>query len=638
MNRVIPWMAAAIAMTLAACGGGSGGGSSVAATTGSSSSASTASSVSSSLASSASSSVVSSSSSVSSSVASSSSSSVTSSSSSSVVSSSSSSAASVSAYVPANGETNTHYDTRLSITFDAAPTLGTSGYIKVYKTSDDSLVNTISLNVFNTGSTIYSSYTASSLQANDVQTVIPRNNTEIDKLGNVAMLTQYRWMFYKPVSISGKTATIRLHDNMLSPATGYYVTVDNGVLTGNVGGSAFSGISSKTAWAFTTRSAPSSKTAVTVDDTGTAADFRTVQGALNWVMNQCGGASTDACNSVSVAKTITISDGTYTGDLFIRNISNLTIAGTSRSGVVVQSENFEQYNPGTGGSGATPTTTVVAETGGNRPRLNGGRALLLVEGADLLKLTNFTLQNTHVKNVWEGVTATMNNQAETIYFNGATLSGSRLIGTQMNFFSTQDTIQVKGWVWIYQSLIKGDVDYVWGSPFAMLIEDSELRTIVDTTSASNGGYVIESRTAYGYPGFVVLNSQLTKEAGVPVGATYLGRQASNFSSGYCSAQWTGTGTLSGNTYFGCNNVAFINNKMDTHIIAAGWLASNTPPITTPTASAGYRESGSKDLTGNTIDTSARSSYSTTAADLSGLDTRTEVFLQWNSNAGWVPTP
>ncbi|GAA5165963.1 hypothetical protein GCM10025770_22350 [Viridibacterium curvum] len=545
----------------------------------------------------------------------------------------------MSAYVPSNGATAIHYDTRLSITFDATPTLGTSGYIKVYKTSDDSLVDTISLNVFNTGSAIYSSYAAATLQANDVQTVIPRNNTEIDKLGNnVSTLTQYRWMFYKPVSISGKTATIRLHDNVLSPDTGYYVTVDNGVLTGNVGGTAFAGVSSKTAWAFTTRSAPASKTAVTVDDTGTTADFRTVQGALNWVMGQCGGTSTDACNSVSVAKTITVNDGTYTGDLFIRNISNLTISGTSRNGVIVQSENFEQYNPGTGGSGTTPTTTVVAETGGNRPRLNGGRAVLLVEGTDLLKLTNFTLQNTHVKNVWEGVTGSMNNQAETIYFNSSTLAGSRMIGTYMNFYSTQDTIQVKGWVWIYQSLIKGDVDYIWGSPFAMLIEESELRTIVDTTSASSGGYVIESRTAYGYPGFVVLNSQLTKESGVPAGATYLGRQASNFSSGYCSAQWTSSGSLSGNTYFGCNNVAFINNKMDTHIIAAGWLATNTPPITTPTAAAGYRESGSKDLTGNTIDTSARSSYSTTSADLSGLDTRAEVFSQWNSNAGWVPTP
>ncbi|MEC5385012.1 pectate lyase [Uliginosibacterium sp. H3] len=556
--------------------------------------------------------------------------------------SSSSSAAAVTTFLPVSGETAAYADTRLQITFDSAPTLGSSGYIKVYKKSDDSLVDTISLNVFSTGSSVAPSYTSSTLTSHDTQTALAKANVEIDKLGSTSTLTQWRYIFYKPVAISGNTATIRLHDGVLSPSTAYYVQIDNGVLTGNLSGAAFAGIANKTSWTFTTRAAPVSTTSVTVDDDGTTADFRTVQGAINWLTTNCGGSSVDACNSVSVAKTITVKNGTYDGELFIRSLNNLSIQGESRAGVVVRSENFEQYNPGTGGSAtALPYSTPTnAEVGGNRPRLNGGRAVLLVEGADLLQLVNFTLQNTHVKNVWEGATVSINNQAETIYFNSATLTGSRLVGKQMNFYSTQDTIQVKGWVWLYQSLVKGDVDFVWGSPFAALVEETELRTIVDTTNTALGGYVIESRTGKGFPGFVVLNSQLTRESGVPDNTTMLGRQASNFSSTatYCNTQFTGSGSF-GNANLGCNNVAYINTKMDTHIATAGWLYSNAPPITTPSTTEGYRESGSMTLAGGVLDVSGRSlTYASTSIDLSGLNTRTKVFASWNSNAGWVPVP
>lgn len=546
--------------------------------------------------------------------------------------------------MPANGATAAYTDTRLQITFDAAPTLGASGTIKVYKASDDSLVDTISLNVFSTGSTIAPQYTGAVLTQYNTQTAVSTANTEIDKLGNGAgtALTQWRWIFYKPVSISGNTATIRLHDGVLSANTAYYVQIDNGTLSGTYKGAAFGGIADKTSWAFTTRSLPTVSASVTVDDDGDTADFRTVQGAINWVTSKCGTAGSDSsCTDISVAKTITLKNGTYDGEMFVRNINNLVIQGESRAGVLVRSENFDQYNPGTGGSTTTAVYSslagsVTGATGATtRTRLNGGRAVLLVENADLLKLTNFTLQNTHVKNVWEGATASMSNQAETIYFNSGSLSGGRLIATYMNFYSTQDTIQSKGWAWIYQSLVKGDVDFVWGAAYAILLEESELRTIVDTTSASSGGYVTESRMAYGFPGIVVLNSSLTRDSGVPDGATYLSRQASNFT-GYCTAATT-TGSLV-NANYGCNNVAYINTKMDGHIAAAGWLSQSTLPML-PTADTGYRESGTTTLTGGAVDLSSRlATYSSSSIDLSGLDTRKEVFAKWNSGGGWEPKP
>jgi hypothetical protein len=78
--------------------------------------------------------------------------------------------------------------------------------------------------------------------------------------------------------------------------------------------------------------------------------------------------------------------------------------------------------------------------------------------------------------------------------------------------------------------------------------------------------------------------------------------------------------------------------MGTHIRTAGWQATPAPTPATPTATAGWRERGSMDLSGNTLNVSGRNqNVSSTGIDLSGLDTRAEVFQAWNNGAGWVPT-
>ena len=55
-------------------------------------------------------------------------------------------------------------------------------------------------------------------------------------------MARARYVWYRPVSIVGNTATIRLHNNKLSPATNYYVTLDSGPLVGTINGAAFNGI------------------------------------------------------------------------------------------------------------------------------------------------------------------------------------------------------------------------------------------------------------------------------------------------------------------------------------------------------------------------------------------------------------
>ncbi len=521
-----------------------------------------------------------------------------------------------SAFVPANGETAAYADTRLSITFDAPPTLGTAGQIKVTRVSDGSVVDTIDIS----GAPVTS--------GGETQTYMPAANTEIDKLGNnVGSLTQWRYVYYTPVTLSGNTATVRLHDGVLAYGTRYAVSVDNGVLNGKIDGKDFGGISTSTAWVFQTKAAPPSPTAVTVAASGTS-DFRSVQGALDWIMqNGC-----VTCTNANDAKTITIENGRYNEQLFLRNVNNLTIAGQSRTGVVVYDDNYESYNPSTGASKTLPQTTLATEGSGTRRSLGGGRSVFLVEGADLLKLTNFTLQNSHVKS------AVDNNQAEAIYYNSATLNGSRLAATQMTFLSAQDTLQLKGWAWFYQSLIAGDVDFIWGSPYAALFEQSELHTVADPVTPTSGGYVFQSRAAYGFPGFVVLDGTLTADAAVPAGATYLARSGGLTSPTYCTTAYSGSGSF-GNANLGCDDVAYIGTRMGAHVATAGWYTNPTPNPASPTASAGWRETGSLDASGNTLSTAGRNGTSaTTRADLSALNTRAKVFASWNGNAGWVPAP
>lgn len=524
-----------------------------------------------------------------------------------------------SAYAPARGATAAYKDTRLQISFDAPPTIGTAGTVRVYK-ADGTLVDTIDIS----GAPVTA--------GGETQTRYAAANTEVDQIGNnVANLTQYRFVYYRPVTVAGNVATIRLHDNVLDWSTAYYVTISDGVLRGTVGGTAFAGVSGTTGWTFTTKAAPASQTAVTVDDDGTAADFRTVQGALDWQMaNGC-----TSCANTSSDKSITIRAGTYDEQLFLRNVNNLTIRGDSRQGSIVRYDNWEAFNPSTGGSRAAANTTLSAIGGnvalGTRRSLGGGRSVFLIEGGDNLRLTNFTLRNTHVKD------AETNSQAETMYFNSAALTGARLAATDMDFISTQDTVQVKGWVWFYNSLIAGDVDFVWGSPYAMLIENSELRTVADTSAPTSGGYIFQSRAAKGYPGFVVLNSSLTSAAGVPTGATYLARSAGLYqAAGYCTTPLASGSLANANIY--CDNIAYINTRMGDHIASVGWYTQPLPNLA-PTATEGWRESGSTRLDGSPLDLSSRDRVNaSTTIDLSGLASRATVFRQWNGGAGWAPMP
>src|SRR5262249_39568412 len=149
-------------------------------------------------------------------------------------------------------------------------------------------------------------------------------------------INQVRLVNYIPVFISGSTATIVPHNNKLAYNTAYYVTVDAGVLTGNISPTPTAGITSTTARTFTTNAAQPATLTVAADNT---AGFATVQGAIDAI----------APNS-NAALTINIAPGVYQEMLFIRGKSNITFLG-SNNGVdtVIQYDNCDGFNPGTGG-------------------------------------------------------------------------------------------------------------------------------------------------------------------------------------------------------------------------------------------------------------------------------------------------
>lgn len=474
---------------------------------------------------------------------------------------------------PPPGQLDVPVDSGLALTFDAPPTLN-AGSIRILRASDGSTVDSVSIGP-------------------ETDVLGPTTGTSAGRLRTVNTL---------PVFVQGNTVVIKPHSRVLQYGTEYTVGIAQGAITGTLGGQPFNGVGADAGWRFTTRAAAPAGANVTVDDDG-AADFRTIQGALDHAMETLDAAT---------PATIDVRNGTYRELLFARGKNNLTVRGESRDGVIVTYENFESRNPGTGGSAVAPQAVPA-----------GGRSIFLIESADLVTLDNFTLLNTHRR------TGT-GDQAETIYFNA---DQGRLVATDMRFSSEQDTLQLKGYAWFFNALIEGNVDFIWGGNRVALFENSEIRTLGDSRSATpSGGYVLQARTVTAADkGFVFLNSRLTQAAGpagttVAAGATYLARSGGQA------------------TYF--DNIAFINCRIDTHVAALGWAAAGVngqpaPNPVTASAASGWREFGSLDLAGNPLSLAARtpSARVLSAQEVAaGFSTRAQIFAAFNNGAGWNPQP
>ena len=475
------------------------------------------------------------------------------------------------AVAPAPQAAGVQVDTLLRITFDRPPTVGAAGSVRIHRQQDDALVDVI------------------------------RPGDEVRAIGYPGQ-GRSRHVRHNPVSVDGNTAVIRPHSGKLAYDTAYYVTVGDGVFNDSaVNGVPFRGIGKPAGWAFRTAAAAPGGATLSVDDDGPA-DFRTVQGALNHAMRAFDKAA---------PVTIDVRNGRYEELLFVLGKDNLRIRGESRDGVVIHAMNNDGMNPGSGVS-----------QGALSPSFAGGRSLFMIEGADLLTLENLTLRNTTLR------ANTRSGQAETVYFNS---DGGRLVAKNANFFSEQDTIQVKGYAWFWHTLIEGNVDFIWGANRAALFEESELRTVGDSGNPQSGGYVVQARTVSAAdPGFVFLNSILThgpgpKGNGVPPGSTYLARSPGTAST------W--------------DNVAYIHCRMGEHVAPIGWAGAgvNREPAPNPALAAaaqGWREYGTTDLAGRPLDLSRRAGgYMLTADEVKArFGSRKVIFSGFNGGRGWDPVP
>ena len=292
---------------------------------------------------------------------------------------------------------------------------------------------------------------------------------------------------------------------------------------------------------FTTAAAPS-KTDIRVAADGSG-DFCTIQRALGYAAD---------------GAVITVASGEYHEMLYLRDKKDITIKGDSREGVRIVYPNNESYEGGSGGD-ATSRPAIGSAIG-----TSGGRGLFLVENCDNLRLENLTIENSFGE---------QKGQAEAIYFNSGN-NTHRLTVENCSLVSWQDTFLTKGRVWVHNSLIAGHVDYIWGYPEVCLFEGCEIRSRA-------AGYIVQARVPKATDkGFVFLDCTLTAESGVPSGSVYLARSAGQ-----------------SEVY---DNVVYVNCTMSPAISAAGWYSNPAPNPSSPTATSGWREYGSKDASGKAV--------------------------------------
>jgi hypothetical protein len=351
----------------------------------------------------------------------------------------------------------------------------------------------------------------------------------------------------RPAYVDGNDAVITLPSRALTYNQTYYVTVDSGAIRGP--GNAALAITGTTAWRFTTAAAaPTNLTAITVATDGAGA-FCSVQGALDAV---------PAANANRA--TITVNTGIYHEIVYFTGKNNITLHGQDRAGTIIQNTNNDLQNPGT------------------RPR-----TLFGVDNSTGLIIENLTIHN---------LTPQGGSQAEGLRVQNC----DQCVIRNANLLSLQDTLLAAGRVYVDNSLIAGNVDFVWGTG-TVYFNNCEIRTVV------RSGAVVMSRNTTNY-GYVFVDSRITSDPGI-------------------------TGSVLARIDAGVypqSHVAYINCEIGSHITAAGWQ------LTAGTATPALRfwEFQSHDAAGNPINTSQRLAGLTpiTAAQAAMMRDPTVVLNGW----------
>jgi hypothetical protein len=323
---------------------------------------------------------------------------------------------------PANHATAVNPDTHLVLSFPSPPTLGKSGQIRIYDAADHHLVDTLDLSIPagpdpmrritsarpNTVVEDSSAPTSPTTTTPAVRTTpADLHNYQLTTIGGLA-----DFHFY-PVIIHGNVATVYPHNNVLRYRHEYIVQVDSGVFT--LASGVFEGFNTDDAWRFSTKPEPppanTTRVVVAADGSG---DFNTVQGAVDFVPD----------NPLQQV-TIFIRNGTYEEIVFFRNKASLTFRGEDRDKVQVGYGNNSAFNPPMPGPSRRCAFSVYNSTG--------------------IEISNFSVNNYFF------------GQAEALL-----IYGSRNIVSHMNIKGSGDSLNLRGSVYLTDSLIIGDGDTILG--------------------------------------------------------------------------------------------------------------------------------------------------------------------------------
>jgi pectin methylesterase-like acyl-CoA thioesterase len=331
---------------------------------------------------------------------------------------------------------------------------------------------------------------------------------------------------YKPIVISGNEAYFYLR-KVLQPGGTYYVTIDPGVFTGGAGGPPIGAAADATTWRFTIRSAApaagASRVVVAADGAG---DFCTVQGAVDYV---------PAANTAPV--TIQVAPGTYREIVAIQTKHAITLRGQDRNASVISYPNNAalQILPGT-------TTSMGTKW----------RAMVGVDTSDDFVLENITLWNPSPQ-------LSSNGQSEALRVEG----GLRTIVRNATIRGLQDTLLMSGQIYVANSIIEGNVDFVWGNG-TVYFDSSEIKVV------ARKGYTVQARNGASAAGYVFVGCNLTADDGIM---------------GHVLAR------TDKNTTSPASMVAYIGCTMGPHIDPAGWLIDG---YQRPAADAGASDGGAPD--------------------------------------------
>lgn len=372
---------------------------------------------------------------------------------------------------PAKGACDVNPDTHLVLTFDAVPTLGESGMIRVFDADTGVLVDSLDLSIpagpaaprtygpeCDYAKVPYD-YARTSMPTNrDTRPGTPSGTAEPTPPDyQLTIIGGFTDAFhFHPVIVRDSSATVYLHNNMLEYGKRYRVTVDPEVLS--VPGGPYRGISAADDWTFRTKAAaPVRCDTLTVSADGNA-DFSTVQGALDFVP--------DFGTSPVV---ILVAAGDYEEIVYARNKRHVTIRGAGMERTKVHYANNEVFNP-------HPLTVKTNEWPGTFP---SRRAAFMLDNCSDIVLEDLT------------VATDLRGQAE-----GLLLMGERIALYRVHIIGSGDALQANGTIYMEACRLDGGGDTILGrgSLFAYRCDfrnDGGPFTWVRNTAGNHGDIFVE---------------------------------------------------------------------------------------------------------------------------------------------------